>query len=91
MLIFLGFDTVFPNPVIDRLKGHTPNSLRNESYLRASHDTRTNQQLQQGIYGSMRRHEDSGCLVAPTINLPSADTVMIEDPYGTTPPKVCLF
>lgn len=66
-------------------------SSKNDSYLRSCHENWSNKPVQQGIYGSTRRHDETGCMVAPTINLPSADTVMIEDPYGTTPTKVSLL
>ncbi|PSN38348.1 hypothetical protein C0J52_06939 [Blattella germanica] len=64
------------NPVIDRLTGQisnqNPNPLRNESYYRATHETWNTTLLLSGGAAPDK-------LTSPTINLPSGETVLIEE------------
>ncbi|XP_065226189.1 partitioning defective 3 homolog isoform X2 [Planococcus citri] len=63
------------NPVLDRLTGQLPNhnSLRNESYYRATHQT-----------SMMMMGKDNDKLTSPTVNQSPGDLVIIEEdpPYS---------
>ncbi|XP_076349290.1 partitioning defective 3 homolog isoform X2 [Tachypleus tridentatus] len=78
------------NPVIARLTGQGPHTqtnrgsvLRNESYLRASHESWGGNQLYQAIYGHTKPagHIYNDYVLSPTVNMPSSSSVMIEDEY----------
>nr|CAD7257930.1 unnamed protein product [Timema shepardi] len=67
------------NPVIDRLTGQiaNQNSLRNESYFRATRDTWNTTQPMNNLSGNK--------LSSPTVNLPSGEMVLIEEEYVPHP------
>nr|CAD7588363.1 unnamed protein product [Timema genevievae] len=67
------------NPVIDRLTGQNANqnSLRNESYFRATRDTWNTTQPINNLSGNK--------LSSPTVNLPSGEMVLIEEEYVPHP------
>lgn len=67
------------NPVIDRITGQSKShaQLRNESYYMATHDTWSTSMLMGGKV--IDKHQ------SPTVNLPSGETVIIEEEY---PPNV---
>ncbi|XP_022248500.1 partitioning defective 3 homolog isoform X4 [Limulus polyphemus] len=76
------------NPVIERLTGldTKSNMLRNESYLRASHESWGGNQLHE-LHG-LKIGQDSSINrvnLSPTINLPTFDTAMVDSSYGGSP------
>ncbi|CAG9862456.1 unnamed protein product [Phyllotreta striolata] len=64
------------NPVLERLTGNNKFSqqLRNESYYKATHDTWTSSMLGNNSYGNL-----SGA----TVNIATAEPILIEDEYGS--------
>ncbi|XP_028144226.1 partitioning defective 3 homolog B isoform X1 [Diabrotica virgifera virgifera] len=65
------------NPVLERLTGNgkfQQQQLRNESYYKATHDTWTSSMLGNNSFGNM-----SGT----TVNIATAEPILIEDEYGS--------
>ncbi|CAH1115363.1 unnamed protein product [Psylliodes chrysocephalus] len=64
------------NPVLERLTGNNKftQQLRNESYYKATHDTWTSSMLGNSSFGNM-----SGT----TVNIATAEPILIEDEYGS--------
>ncbi|KAG5889507.1 hypothetical protein JTB14_008996 [Gonioctena quinquepunctata] len=63
------------NPVLERLTGSTKQQqLRNESYYKATHDTWTSSMLGNTSFGNM---------TSTTVNMATAEPILIEDEYGS--------
>ncbi|KAJ8934997.1 hypothetical protein NQ314_013068 [Rhamnusium bicolor] len=62
------------NPVLERLTGNNKQQLRNESYYKATHDTWSSSMLGNSSYGN---------LTSTTVNMTSAEPILIEDEYGS--------
>ncbi|XP_074029775.1 partitioning defective 3 homolog isoform X3 [Leptinotarsa decemlineata] len=63
------------NPVLERLTGsNKQQQLRNESYYKATHDTWTSSMLGNSSFGNM---------TSTTVNMATAEPILIEDEYGS--------